>query len=1255
MDLLSNKISFFVTKSNNEHHIICASDSTCCIELYTGCNYYSFLIDTGASISAIKHKHVLSCNVPIHKETLTINGIGGTLEAIGYVWLSLNTCNDSTGHLFKHKFYVFHDLPCTANAILGQDFLLQQKAVLDLNSSTISFSDCSGENIILPLKLRKEKKNHGYTLPPRSESIHYIETDLKEECLVCTSEVQKGIFLASTLVKPTNGFIPILILNTNENEVRLDSIQPILHKISEYELCSFNKCEKINADRVKKLFKLLNLTGLNSEEQVSIENICAKYSDIFLLPGDKLTTTNIYKHHIYLKPNVDPVYSKPYRLPYSQKTEINNQLNNMLKEGIIEPCQSEWSSPILLVPKKVDSSGNKKWRLVIDYRKLNNSIQDDKFPLPNISEILDSLSGSMYFTSLDLSNSYYQCDLDLDSRKYTAFCSGQYQVIQKDNKSIKCTASNSGQYQMTRMPMGLKTSPNAFSKMMTIAMTGLAYEKCLVYLDDLIVFGKSLEHHNKNLIDVFSRMRQVNLKLNPLKCNFLKKEILYLGHDISSEGVLPDPQKIEVLKNWQIPKNVEEVVRFVAFANYYRKFIRNFAYLVLPLTRLTKKNTPFVWNEECQSSFDKLKTIISSPPVLQYPDLSESNQFILQTDASNCSLGAILCNSDKRPIAFASRNLNKAELNYPTIEKELLAIVWAVKHFRPYLYGRNFIIQTDHKPLIYLFGMRDPSSRLMKFRLVLEEYDFSIEYIKGSQNAAADAMSRLSISSDELKEMSHSVVNVMTRAQYRKINDSQISRGATIPMDDRPDQPKVVEIHSRPSISVELSFIEDSYLNKLRKNKQIELENEIFCYAPSKMSLYINPAARSQLTPAAFVRELKLFCKEINVHELIFVRCEKYDEFIKKLVNEVQINKNWSGPRLCILNNIKRIEDKDDQKVILNDFHLLPSSGHAGIRRMYNNIKKYYFWPGLEKSVKEFIRKCEKCQTQKYSSHYIKEPMSITTTATSAMEKVFIDVVGPLDKDESNNSYILTIQCELSKYVEAYPMKSKSLLEVATNFVNNFILKYGIPDKCASDRGTEFLSSLFKDVCKILGITTLQSTSYHHQSIGSLENTHKSLANYLRIQTDNHPHSWSTWLPFWCFSYNTSVHSSTQYTPFELIFGKKCKLPSNLIQDKVDPLYNYDDYPLQLKYRLQTSLNEARKNLLQSKIIRKEKYDVNCNPIRYKENDLILVKNEVGNKFQNIYNGPYKVIKDVAPNVEILKDGKIDLVHKNRTKLYYPC
>lgn len=240
----------------------------------------------------------------------------------------------------------------------------------------------------------------------------------------------------------------------------------------------------------------------------------------------------------------------------------------------------------------------KKWRVVIDYRKLNNQIQDDKFPLPNIADILDSLSGAVYFTHLDLYQGFYQTKLNKNSRPYTAFTTGK------------------NQYQMTRMPMGLKSSPNSFSRMMTIAMSGLNYDKCLIYQDDLVVYGRNLDSHNQNLMSVFDRLRNVKLKLNPTKCKFLQKEILYLGHIVSGNGILPDSEKTKVLENYPRPQSTDEIKRFVAFANYYCKFIPNFAETAIPLNKMCCKNVKYNWTDQCEYSFQKLKKALIQPTVL---------------------------------------------------------------------------------------------------------------------------------------------------------------------------------------------------------------------------------------------------------------------------------------------------------------------------------------------------------------------------------------------------------------------------------------------------------------------------------------------------------------------------------------------------------------------------------------------------------------------------------------------------------------
>lgn len=1182
------------------------------------------LVDTGASMSVIKYDVIRDRNIPIHSKRVAVNGIGGTSYTEGYVYIPVTLC----GIEFKHKFYVLKNLPCIQDGLIGQEFLTNYNCVLNYENNTFTLNSFD-KPITLSLGLGKLGKNTFIKVPPRCEKFFQIDSYLNESHVIFPRELCEGVFIAGSICQPKEGKIFIQILNTRETEINLSYFRPEIDLLSNYNICSFNK-ENLDGKRVRKLLSLIKLNHLNKEESISIQSICAKYADVFFLPGDKLGTCNLYEQNIQLKANTNPVYTKQYRLPFSQRDEIEKQVQKMLANDIIEPANSEWSSPVLLVPKKSEDN-SKSWRLVIDFRKLNDCIMHDKFPLPNINDILDSLSGAIYFSQLDLTQAYYQTKLNADSRKYTAF------------------TTPSGQYQMTRMPMGLKTSPGSFSRLMTVAMSGLNYDKCFVYLDNLICFGRNLDSHNKNLLDILTRLRKVNLKLNPDKCDFLRKEILYLGHVVSADGIKPDPEKIKALINYPVPKNVDELKRFVAFANYYRKFIPNFAEICIPLNDLCRKNVIFNWDKNCQKSFSTLKEMLISPPILQYPNFDYNNTFILQTDASGYAIGSILCNADRRPIAYASRSLNKAERRYPTIEKELLAIVWSVKYFRPYLYGRKLIIETDHRPLIFLYNMTDPSSRLLKFRLILEEYDFKVTYVKGCDNVAADALSRIEISSEELKAMNDHILSVLTRAQKKKLDEKPCNSTSVsnISTDDWTDHPRVVEMLKLPKYYTELVFVNEEEWKKVKKC--VSLERGDYAYSSSNRTIFVKLFTQSQCTRAVSVREMESFCIDLKINTLYVIKDENNFQIIKELAQVINKMRKWSGPRLCVIKGVTKIIDDDTKRVILNDYHILATSGHAGIRRMLNNIRKKYFWPGLEHDVKLFVKKCSKCQRYKYLNT-IKEPMTITDCGNSAFDKIYLDLVGPLTRD-NNYNYILTLQCDLTKYVEAYPIAGKDARTVATTLVNNFILRYGIPRQIVTDRGTEFINSTMEEVCKILNISQLQSTAFHHQTLGSLENSHKHLTFYLRMQVNSHSQEWSSWIPYWCFSYNTSVHSSTKFTPYELVFGKQCNLPSNL-RSTIDPIYNFDDYAIELKYRLQKSQNDAKTNLINCKTLRKIKYDRSINPVEYKQGDLVLVKNENISKLDPLYLGPYTVVKNLSPNVVILVNGKEKTVHKNRTRLY---
>lgn len=373
--------------------------------------------------------------------------------------------------------------------------------------------------------------------------------------------------------------------------------------------------------------------------------------------------------------------------------------------------------------------------MVIDYRKLNENTIDDKYPLPNISDILDKLGKCNYFSTLDLANGFHQIEMRQEDIPKTAF------------------STDTGHYEFRRMPFGLKNAPSTFQRVMNNILRGLQNEICAVYLDDIIIFSTSLQEHIERLRTIFQRLRDSNFKVQLDKSEFLKQNVDYLGHVITPDGIKPNPDKIAAVKNFPIPRTSTEIKSFLGLAGYYRKFIKDFAKISKPLTQCLKKDTKIVHTPEFIESFNHLKNLLINAPILQYPDFKP---FVLTTDASNFAIGAVLSQGtppNDRPIAYISRTLNKHEINLSTIEKELLAIVWACKTLRVYLFARKFTIYTDHRPLVWLFNIKEPNSKLIRWRLKLEEYNYTIVHKKGKQNTNADALSRIQLNANETESI----------------------------------------------------------------------------------------------------------------------------------------------------------------------------------------------------------------------------------------------------------------------------------------------------------------------------------------------------------------------------------------------------------------------------------------------------------------------------------------------------------------------
>ncbi len=471
---------------------------------------------------------------------------------------------------------------------------------------------------------------------------------------------------------------------------------------------------------------MADVDNLSSSELHQLNTLLNDYVDVISLYEGDLGRTDLVQHSIDTQ-GAAPVKQPPRRLPFHRRGEVKQLLDKMLEQGIIEPAQGPWSSPIVLVPKKDGST-----RFCVDFRKVNSLTRKDAHPLPRIDESLDALSGAQWFTTIDLASGYWQVDMKPEDREKTSF------------------ATAYGLFQFRVMPFGLCNAPSTFQRLMETVLTTLHWTTCLVYLDDIIIFSKTVEEHLSRLKEVFERLRQAGLKLKPSKCCLLRKYVHFLGHIVSAKGLEVDPKKTECVSKWPTPRNPKELKQFLGLASYYRRFVLNFAHTARPLYRLTEKGRQWSWTTECEEAFCGLKAKLTSAPILVYPRFDLP--FIIDCDASNNGLGAILSQKTENGeyvVSYASRTLTKAERSYSATRKEMLALVWAVRTFRPYLYGKKFKARTDHHSLKWLQSFREPEGQVARWLEILAEYDFEVEHRPGYRHGNADALSRKQAHEDE--------------------------------------------------------------------------------------------------------------------------------------------------------------------------------------------------------------------------------------------------------------------------------------------------------------------------------------------------------------------------------------------------------------------------------------------------------------------------------------------------------------------------
>ena len=643
---------------------------------------------------------------------------GSPLPVYGQFVASVNLGPFSTKHTF-----IVADLGSLAG-IMGLDFLETHDIQTRFAHGHIKV-EVDRKEVIIPLKRTGSARcsrvscSRTISIPAGAEKVVKMVlpqgSNIKEGMVEpAASLARTGLLMARSLVKVEKGSIYVSVINVHERPLTLPRdkpigiLQPFSRLVSVIQEPPEQTPEQTPKDSEEEgplltrkdlpehIRPVLDNTELSPEQESKVVRMVQKYLHVFPGPGGELGLTSLVKHTIDTGDH-RPIKQAPRRQGWAREKEADNQLQDMIEKGIAEPSYSAWASPIVLVAK---SDGT--LRYCVDYRLLNDVTQKDSYPLPRIDETLEALSGSEWFCTSDLASGYWQVAMDEQDKAKTAF------------------VTRRGLFQFTVMPFGLVNAPATFQRLMAMVFRGLQWEKMLIYLDDLIVFGKDFEETLSRLELVLSRLGQAGLKLKPKKCHWFQKSVKFLGHICSKEGIACDPEKVIAIKNWHEPNTIKEVRSFLGIVNYYRKFIPNCSAIMRPLTRLLHKKVKFHWSPDCTEAFNQLKEALMTSPILAYP--TREDPFIVDTDASDFGIGGVLSqvqDGEERVICYSSHGLNPAQQRYCTTKRELLAVYTFVDQYRHYLIGSHFLIRTDHSSLTWLKNFKEAEGMLGRWLMKL--------------------------------------------------------------------------------------------------------------------------------------------------------------------------------------------------------------------------------------------------------------------------------------------------------------------------------------------------------------------------------------------------------------------------------------------------------------------------------------------------------------------------------------------------------
>ena len=966
---------------------------------------------------------------------------------------------------------------------------------------------------------------------------------------------------------------------------------------------------------------------LTSAERKVAWTLLVAYQDVFNRSAVVPTQTSQYKASIDTG-TAQPLGSAPYRVSPAERRVIDKALDEMIEAGVVRPSKSPWSSPVVLVPKKDGSI-----RFCVDYRKLNKVTKIETYPLPRVDEALRAFQGSQCFSVVDMQSGYWQIPLDEQSIPKTAFI------------------THRGLYEYRVLPFGPVNAPGYFQRMMDEVIGGLKWVSVLVYIDDLIVFSANTMTHLHDLKEVFDRLRTVGLTLKPKKCRLLAESVGYLGQIISSKGIAPDPNKVRAVREMPIPCDRNEVRAFLGLAGYYRRFVKGFTKLVAPLQLLVREDIAYRWAEDQQSAFDAVKSALCSEPVLlAHPDFTQP--FVLMTDASDAGLGAVLSQTDReskqeRVIEYASRVLTKAEVAWSTTEKEALAVKWACEVMRPYVYGAQFTVITDHRALQWVFQNRTTSARLQRWALQLAEYNFRVEHRPGMCNANADAPSRLPLPAGE-----------GIREDVDSMPELRVTLNA---LQALPGQPVEAEVsrwteHTRERRKV--------ILEALQRAGEIKSQNA-YGVLPS-------------------VEELVAEVKKDTSYGAVYTYLQEGiapDGEAEKYAREIEPFYCVDGELLLVYIGLKRSRYRDPAGVVVRivvpkvlrarviaHHHVHPEQGHMSPKVTYARFNKLFWWPGMWRDTRKLVAACPECQYgDKRRAAPVGELQPIVVD--QPWDVVGIDLVGPFKVTPRYNRYILTMIDYYTRWVIFSPLRDAKAVDVVTAVMDQLVHKYGLPKSIVSDRGSQFTGGLFQRLVARLRVGHNMTTPYHPQANGRIERVHRTMNAMLAKQANSHHNDWDEYVGATAFAINTAWSRSTGSTPYELLFGRSPRIPSEVIYGhRIDVTVDKREYGLRLPGVLQEVYKRVQNVHAQYAKRMEEHYNRNRGCAQYAQGDMIKLympafQPNLPQRMQIRWMGPYRVVKQIPPkevgksalNYVIDIDGKHVVCNVTRMRKFHEC